>query len=289
MWARAASFACGSSRKRTRLASSMTAVASFVKRSPEFSPCRRQAITPVDEATRTLSRTDRLPRAQRDDLNNAGLIQRQVGSRMSNRDEGLEQKLRRLLDDLRNFKIANPEAQQQMQNMLERLDMLRDRHLGPAEQGLTRAGKSLEQIAEPPPGSRQLPRTKRRNQTSRPAARPGRGPVACPSQAGKQGDGQGRSEAGSPPVIARIRQAAADRASGCEAWRGSRPRPGPSLSLSSRVRHRILPGDRWRRPRPTRRPLRTSFKRCSTALASSRPTAAWSRTPRPCSRSKKRR
>ncbi|MGD0784181.1 MAG: DUF4175 domain-containing protein, partial [Candidatus Aminicenantales bacterium] len=38
---------------------------------------QRQAITPVEEATRTLSRTDRLPRAQRDDLNNAGLIQRQ--------------------------------------------------------------------------------------------------------------------------------------------------------------------------------------------------------------------
>ena len=64
---------------------------------------------------------------------------------MSNRDEGLEQKLRRLLDDLRNFKIANPEAQQQMQNMLERLNMLRERNVGAAEQALTRAGKSLEQ------------------------------------------------------------------------------------------------------------------------------------------------
>ncbi|MBV8130783.1 MAG: hypothetical protein JO114_24295 [Planctomycetaceae bacterium] len=133
---------------------------------------QRQAITPVEEATRTLSRTDRLPRAQRDDLNNAGLIQRQVGSRMSNRDEGLEQKLRRLLDDLRNFKIANPEARQQMQNMLERLNMLRDRHLGPAEQGLTRAGKSLEQIAEPPPGSA-TPRDETAN--SQPAGKQGEG------------------------------------------------------------------------------------------------------------------
>ncbi len=114
---------------------------------------QRQAITPVEEAARTLSRTDRLPRPQRENLNNAGLIQRQVGSRMSNRDEGLEQKLRRLLDDLRNFKIANPEAQQQMQNMLERLNMLRERNVGAAEQALTRAGKSLEQSAEPSPGS----------------------------------------------------------------------------------------------------------------------------------------
>src|SRR5271165_3058928 len=120
---------------------------------------QKQAITPVDEAVRTLARTDRLPRARRDDLNNAGLIQRQVGSRISNRDEGLEQRLKRLLDDLRNFKIANPEAQDQMQNMLARLELLRDRHLGPAEQELTRAGKSLDQIADPPKGqAREVPR-----------------------------------------------------------------------------------------------------------------------------------
>ena len=115
---------------------------------------QRQAITPVDEAARTLARTDRLPRPQRDDLNNAGLIQRQVGSRMNNRDDGLEQKLRRMLEDLRNFKITNPEAEQQMQNMLERLAMLRDRNVEPAEQGLTRAGKSLEQMPDSPPASR---------------------------------------------------------------------------------------------------------------------------------------
>ena len=76
-----------------------------------------------------------------------------MGSRISNRDEGLEQKLRRCSTISRNFKIANPDAQQQMQDMLERLGMLRDRNLGPAEQALTRAGKSLEQNAEPSPGS----------------------------------------------------------------------------------------------------------------------------------------
>ena len=36
---------------------------------------QQQAITPVEEAARTLSRTDRLPRPQRESLNNAGLIQ----------------------------------------------------------------------------------------------------------------------------------------------------------------------------------------------------------------------
>ncbi|MGD0784182.1 MAG: DUF4175 domain-containing protein, partial [Candidatus Aminicenantales bacterium] len=101
---------------------------------------------------------------------------------MSNRDEGLEQKLRRLLDDLRNFKIANPEAQQQMQNMLERLNMLRDRHLGPAEQGLTRAGKSLEQIAEPPPGSATPKDAKPGEQTA------DAGPKPQPQQSGSPQD-----------------------------------------------------------------------------------------------------
>ncbi|MFO0891050.1 MAG: DUF4175 family protein [Isosphaeraceae bacterium] len=111
---------------------------------------QRQAITPVEEAERTLAKTERLPRSQRDDLNNAGLIQRQVGSRLSDRDEGLDQRLRRMLDDLRNFKIANPEAEQQMQDMRARLDRIRGRHQGPAEQGLTRASKGLEQIPDAP-------------------------------------------------------------------------------------------------------------------------------------------
>ena len=111
---------------------------------------QKQAITPVDEAARTLSKTDRLPRSQRDDLNNSALIQRQVGSRMNNRDEGLEQRIRQLLADLGNFKISSADAQQQLQEMLERIGRVRDRNLGPAEQALTRAGKSLEQTPEPP-------------------------------------------------------------------------------------------------------------------------------------------
>ena len=192
---------------------------------------QRQAITPVEEATRTLSRTDRLPRAQRDDLNNAGLIQRQVGSRMSNRDEGLEQKLRRLLDDLRNFKIANPEAQQQMQNMLERLNMLRDRHLGPAEQGLTRAGKSLEQIAEPPPGS-----ATPKDETAKPTAdQPQGGKDQSPSQpAGKQGEGKADQKQ-APPGDRKDQAGAADRPQDAKpgeqpAQAGPKPQPQQSGS-----------------------------------------------------------
>ena len=192
---------------------------------------QRQAITPVEEATRTLSRTDRLPRAQRDDLNNAGLIQRQVGSRMSNRDEGLEQKLRRLLDDLRNFKIANPEAQQQMRNMLERLNMLRDRHLGPAEQGLTRAGKSLEQIAEPPPGS-----ATPKDETAKPTAdQPQGGKDQSPSQpAGKEGEGKADQKQ-APPGDRKDQAGAADRPQDAKpgeqpAQAGPKPQPQQSGS-----------------------------------------------------------
>ncbi|HMF36788.1 MAG TPA: DUF4175 domain-containing protein, partial [Isosphaeraceae bacterium] len=91
------------------------------------------------------------------------------------------------------FKIANPEAQQQMQNMLERLNMLRDRHLGPAEQGLTRAGKSLEQIAEPAPGS-----ATPKDETAKPATDP---PPGGKDQSPSQPAGQAGK--GSPQDIAR--------------------------------------------------------------------------------------
>src|SRR6202042_1495579 len=75
---------------------------------------QKQAITPVDNAIRTLKDTTTLPPPQRDDLNNAGMIQRQVGSRLNNRDEGVGARLRRSLEDIQNFKLENPEAQQQM-------------------------------------------------------------------------------------------------------------------------------------------------------------------------------
>ncbi|MGO9470050.1 MAG: DUF4175 domain-containing protein [Isosphaeraceae bacterium] len=106
---------------------------------------QKQAITPVDSAIRMLKETDRLPQPNRDDLNNASMIQRQVGGRISSRDDGLGSRMRRMLDDRRNFKITNPEAEKQLQDMLARLGVIRDRNVGPAEQGLTRATKSLEE------------------------------------------------------------------------------------------------------------------------------------------------
>ncbi len=116
---------------------------------------QKQAMTPVENAIRSLKETDRLPQPGRDDLNNASMIQRQVGGRINSRDDGLGSRMRRMLDDQHNFKITNPEAQKQMEDMLARLGVIRDRNVGPAEQGLTRATKSLEEndAAQPRAGS----------------------------------------------------------------------------------------------------------------------------------------
>jgi hypothetical protein len=143
---------------------------------------QRQAITPVDEAIRTLQKTDTMPRPQRENLNNSALIQRQVGSRLSNQDEGLEQRLRLMLDDLRNFKIANPDAELQLRQMLERLQGVRDRHAEQAEQSLTRANKSLERKAE--------------DSSIRPEAMPGQ-PRTAPPKAGDS-TRSNASQAGEP-------------------------------------------------------------------------------------------
>ena len=85
---------------------------------------QKQAMTPVDNAARTLEQGDRLPQPQRDDLNNASMIQRQVGSRFNGREEGLAAQIRRMLDDLRNFKMTNPDVQKQMEDMLARVDQV---------------------------------------------------------------------------------------------------------------------------------------------------------------------
>ena len=116
---------------------------------------QKQAITPVENATRTLSQTDRLPAKERDDLNNGAMIQRQVSGRINNRDEGVGARITHILDDQHNFKIDNPDAQKQLEDMLARLAVIREQHLGPAEQGLTRATKSLDAKDASPPRSQQ--------------------------------------------------------------------------------------------------------------------------------------
>ena len=205
---------------------------------------QKQAIRPVDEAERTLAKTNSLPKPQRAELDNAGLIQRQVGGRLNNRDDGLEQKIRRSLDDLKNFKIDDAPAQEQMQRMLAQLEQVRERNLGAAEQSLTRASKNLDQAAD-----------------AAARAKPTAEPV---DQAGepKPNDPKTASDAASKTarrrkVVSRIegrgerarRRTAEVGAQGRRARQGPDPRP---------------PRSRWPRPRPTSRRSPTSCRRCST-------------------------
>jgi hypothetical protein len=117
----------------------------------------KQAQVPVKEAIRKLADTDTLDQAARDELKNAEMIQRQVGSRINSRTDGLEHKIQRLLDDMGNFKVANPDARKQMEEMQAGVDRIRDNHLGPAEQGLTHAAKNLEEAQAAKPKAAQAP------------------------------------------------------------------------------------------------------------------------------------
>src|SRR6202034_3522744 len=47
----------------------------------------------------------------------------------------------------------NPDAQKQLEDMLARVAVIREQHLGPAEQGLTRATKSLDAKNSSPPNA----------------------------------------------------------------------------------------------------------------------------------------
>ena len=125
---------------------------------------QKQAITPVENAMRTLSQTDRLPAKDRDDLNNGAMIQRQVSGRINNRDEGVGARISRILDDQRNFKIDNPEAQKQMEDMLARLAAIRDQNLGP---GRTRADAGDQEPGRKGFGRARCPACRRRVRAAR--------------------------------------------------------------------------------------------------------------------------
>ena len=66
------------------------------------------------------------------------MIQRQVGNQINNHTDGLDQKVKNFIRDLKNFKIPNPDAQKQMEEMRAGVDRIRENHLQPAEQGLSR-------------------------------------------------------------------------------------------------------------------------------------------------------
>ena len=147
--ARAARFACGLSPRKTRPGNPKR---TRQLRGDRASPHDAKA---SDDAGRerdaTLSQTDRLPPKDRDDLNNGAMIQ--PGFRPAQQPRRGVSADRAILDDQRNFKINNPDAQNQLEEMLARLAAIRDQNLGPAEQGLSRATKSLDAKNAPSAGS----------------------------------------------------------------------------------------------------------------------------------------
>jgi hypothetical protein len=106
---------------------------------------QKQAIAPVRDAVRTLERTDSLDQARRDEVKNADPIQQQITDRVTNKNDGLEAKISKYLEDLANLKIDNPDAKAQMQDLLAGVEKIRDENIAAAEQNLTRAAKALDQ------------------------------------------------------------------------------------------------------------------------------------------------
>ena len=118
---------------------------------------QKQAKAPVDDALRTLSKTDKLPQALKDQVKNAEIIQRQVNNRVTNKSDGLEQKIRQYQQDARDFKAANADTDQQVAAMKEAVERIKDRNLNPADQSLNRAIKGLD--PRPVPKKPTPPRT----------------------------------------------------------------------------------------------------------------------------------
>ena len=110
---------------------------------------QKQAKSPVDDALRTFSKTDKLPAPLKDQVKNAEIIQRQVNNRITNKTDGLDQKLRQFTEDSRDFAADNADALRQMAELRESVQKIKDRNLGPAEQALTRATKQLDRPATP--------------------------------------------------------------------------------------------------------------------------------------------
>jgi hypothetical protein len=164
---------------------------------------QKQAKTPVDDALRTLSRTNKLPEPLRDQIKNAEIIQRQVNNRVTNKADGLEQKIRQYQQDTKDFKVNNPDTDRQMAAMREAVERIEDRNLNPADQSLNRATKSFE--PQPDGGNAPKPSDNpaAQNQEAKPSQdQPGdqaKGDQAK-NEAGAQSKGdQAKSQAGSQP------------------------------------------------------------------------------------------
>ena len=266
---------------------------------------QKQAIAPVDNAIRSLKETPGLPQAQRDDLNNAGMIQRQVGGRLNNRDDGVGARLRRI--------AGRPQELQARQRRRPEAD---GGHAGPAERDSRpapgpRRARDLPGVQEPGRRRRQAGRAEpetapgRSRRPARPEARraeqerearirrraakriaeprrmqaarqtqTGETRRATPVDDGRRGDqakpaGSGQAKAGGEAT--RPKEAsprAISRRSGKASTASSRPSKSPSQPLPPASRKSPAPSRRrgsWPRPRRIRRRSPTSCRRCSMA------------------------
>jgi hypothetical protein len=161
---------------------------------------QKQAKTPVDQALNRLSKTDKLADTDRDQLKNAEMIQRQVNNRVTNRADGLDRKIRQLLEDLKDFKVNNPDTERQMTEMRDAVDRIRERNLGPAEQGLTRATKALDQPRDgQPPGENAQPKAgdqPRDEAAEKAAGKPGSDNAQAKGESAKGQQSKGESTKG---------------------------------------------------------------------------------------------
>jgi hypothetical protein len=157
---------------------------------------QKQAKTPVDDALRTFSKTNKLPEALRDQVKNAEIIQRQVNDRVTNKSDGLEQKIREFQRDAKDFKIDNPDSDRQMSEMREAVNRIKENNLNPADQSLNRAVKGLEQTE-----NANAPQKDANAQASQPEGQPPRDQAGAQAKAeqarAEQGKGeQAKSQAG---------------------------------------------------------------------------------------------
>ncbi len=174
---------------------------------------QRQALAPVNDArTRLEQGAEQLPAEVRDGLRTAELVQRQVGGQIGGPTEGLDRKIRDFLEDLKNSRRPNPDAQAQMEAMQQGVNRLTERHVRPAEQGVARAAKA----AEAPAGDPQAP-------AADPPAAEGQAPAdATPSKGA-----QARPKSGQPKgATPKAKDAAGDPAQGDPAESGDAPEVG---------------------------------------------------------------
>ncbi len=157
---------------------------------------QKQAKSPVEDANRTLAKTEKLPQALKDQLKNAEIIQRQVNNRVTNRSDGLDQKIRQFQQDARDFKANNDETDRQMTAMREAVDRIKENNLNPAEQALNQAVKGLDPQAnnagEAPKNAENLPGADPK--ADNPSAKDQAGAQSKADQAKKQAGAQAKGE-----------------------------------------------------------------------------------------------